>query len=189
MKSSYPWTFTLSKEFVEPGKKFEELTICFRVYSLLYSKMDHFHVIWFEEGDPVTVVTNGYEEQMDRWMRIEIYGPSPNPFDIVNFRFTSRKNLDKTKTEWSFFRRVKDRLAALRWNSLCFVYNKPGRNTGIVSMGEVVANQNQSDLWANDDNFVSSRMFEPVNIVSNGKSLLPRYFQSRYLKGCVIYSF
>ena len=52
---------------------------------------------------------------------------------------------------------------SLEWQNLCQVYSVPKKNTGIVHNGEIVANRNQSEEWANEDNFLHSFSFKPIH--------------------------
>ena len=163
-----PWGFTLKKEIVEPGRKFEELTICNRVFASVYDAngWTSFKAFIMREGDPILVNTNGYEEKMSKYLDTDILGPTDNPFDVIVTFWASRKNLEKTKDEWRFFRLVTEKLQSLQWTHYCNVYNKPGKNTGIVVNGEVIANRTQNDLWANEDNYYTSYSFEPAKMIT-----------------------
>ena len=162
----YPWSFTLKDQIVEPGRKFEEFTICHRVYSLVYNQKWAFATIRTEEGNPEIVFTHGYKEKMDKHMQFLFVGPKETPFEAAFWSFSSIKNMAEAQNEWSFFRLVKEKYLALRWHHVCIMFNKKAKNSGLVSNGEIVANRNQSDLWANEDNFYTSFSFEPAKKVS-----------------------
>ena len=157
---------TFKKDMVESGRKLTELTICSRTYTIAYNKNGEYHTFRMFDGEPIIVDTNGYTEPRVKDMSSSILAPSDNPFDVLSWFWSSRTGHDETKNEWSFFRKSKQNANAQEWHHLCNVYSVPKRNTGIVYNGEILANRNQSELWANEDNFYSSRCFEPYHKVT-----------------------
>ena len=151
----------LKKAILEPGQEIREMTICTRTYSLAYNKNGVYSTFSFKDGIPVTIETNGDTELVGKSMSSAMFAPGEHPFDFLTWMWSSRRGYDKTKNEWSFFRKSKQGLNAQEWHHVCHVYSVPKKNTGIVFNGEIIANRTQSDFWANEDNFYSSRSFEP----------------------------
>ena len=156
---------TFKKAMMEPGKKVEELTMCIRVYSFGYNSDGYYGSYLLEDGDPRIIDTNGYTEPRTKRLFSWNMDPKDTPFDIAAFLFASR-DIIETKNEWSFFRKSKGDFNANEWHNYCIVYSVPKRNTGIVFNGEILANRNQTELWANEDNFYTSHFFEPWHKVT-----------------------
>ena len=158
------WNLHLKEAKVDPDRKLNQLTVCARFYHLAYNKEGIFSPICISEAVWMDVETNGYTERLAKLFYMDMYGPADdNPFDITVWNWASRSNHSETKTEWSYFRLSPQGMNALEWHHICFVYNVPGKNTGIVLNGEILANRNHSDLWANDDNFYTGLAFQPQN--------------------------
>ena len=160
----YPWTFTLKEPKVPPNKKLTQMTICLRVYSLGYRK-GLFGPFYLLEGDVKGIENIPYTPYI-KGLAFEMNAPSDDaPFDTVSWYWSSRKEHHRTKNEWGYFRLTKQGLNALEWHHSCHVYNVPGKNTGFVIDGEMIANRNQSEFWANDDNFYTSFSVDPAQWV------------------------
>ena len=166
-------TWTLKKELIESGRKFIDITWCVRLYSLAYdSPVVEF--FWMSESLAAEKpnVADGYTVNMRRLWLANLQGPSDSPFDVVNFARTTNEGFETTKTEWVSFRKTKRSLVALEWHSLCFMYSKSNKNTGIVINGEIVGNKSHSDNWANNEfNFLPSVMFQPFKNTGGGHIL------------------
>ena len=159
------YQLTLKKPIVDPNIKLNQFTICGRFYLLAYNQHAHIIPFGFWDQDWVDVETNGYTEGLSKHFYVIIYPPGQLPFDYVVWNFGSNK-IAESKTEWSYMRSSPQGMNALEWHNLCYVYNVPGKNTGMVLNGEIVANRNHSDFWANDDNFYTSYSLQPVNVTS-----------------------
>ena len=157
---------TFKKDMLEPGRQLQEITICMRTYSLAYNEGGSYSTFVLNDGEPAIIDTNDYTEPILKSMSCGLSAPSDNPYDVVSWFWGSRRSHDETKNEWSFFRKSKQNLNAQEWHHVCHVYSVPKRNTGIVFNGEILANRNQTDLWANEDNFYSSRCFEPYRKIT-----------------------
>ena len=151
----------LSKPIVEPDRKFTQLTFCMRFYHLAYNPSGMIGPIYLRQEERKIVETNGYTERPRKWFAPSLLAPNARPYDVVVWFWVSRVALEDTKNEWSYFRLSKRGMNALEWHHMCIVYNVPGKNTGIVLNGDIVANRNHSDLWANEDNFFHSDHFAP----------------------------
>ena len=158
---------TFKKAMVEPGLKFKELTICHRTYSLQYNYQSLFYAFGMHDGEPMIIDTNGYTEPITKAFSSQQHAPGVDPYNVVSWFWSTRKGLDKTKNQWSFFRETsKQKMNANEWHHVCHVYSVSKRNTGFVFNGEILANRNQTETWATEDNYFSSRIFEPWQMVT-----------------------
>ena len=180
-KIDYPWTFTLKEPKVPPNKKFTELTICLRVYSFGYRK-GRFGPIYLLEGDVKGVENVPYIPYM-KGMNFDMHAPGEDiPFDTVAWFWSSRKEHHRTKNEWGYFRLTEKGINALEWHHTCHVYSLSGKNTGFVIDGDIIGNRNQSDFWANDDNFYTSFSFDPAQWVTTEGGERRRRLEFLFLK-------
>ena len=149
----------LKEELIEPGQRFYELTLCMRVYSFAYSFHGFIKLfeLWSHEGKLNKM--NGYSENVHKWFAAELRAPGVNTFDVSVWIRSSDEGYELAKNEWSYFRKAEKDLNALEWQHVCFVYSVPKKNTGIVINGQILANRNQSDSWANENNFFPSEIF------------------------------
>ena len=182
----FNWSFLgqqLKLAKLEPEEKLRELTICWRSYNLAYPGHGSWVPFSLFEGLPLVVETNGYSEPVTKSLQTIIYAPGKEPFDIVSWMWVSRQNFDISKTEWSFMRKTKKEFNSQEWHNVCIVYSVPKKTTGIVFNGEIVANRNQSEGWANEDNFISHYSFQPFKWVTleDGNDYA-RYCISKLLK-------
>ena len=156
-----PDAVTLQRPMVEEGRKLRELTLCFRSYSIAYNKNGCYGSFGLGDNEPLIIETNGYTEPRGKGFSMSICAPSDNPYDVVSWFWSSRRGLKETKNEWSYFRKSKQNFNAQEWHHVCVVYSVSKKNTGMVFNGEILANRNQTDLWATEDNFYGSQCFEP----------------------------
>ena len=156
---------TLKERLVEPDRKFTELTYCARFYNLAYYRegsVDHFNAWATQEEDILEVDLGMYKGHASKGIGLNIAVPNLNPYDFTAWAHVTRQGITEIeKNAFSFFSKSKQGTRALEWQNVCQVYSKSSRTVGIVFNGEVIAAKNLSDVWANEDNFMTSLAFEP----------------------------
>ena len=167
------------EEVVEPGRKFTELTFCFRQYHLAYDvRGDSRGVFYMTDGESAAVDLGLWNTTRGKELNFIAIYPMLQPYDFIVWFYPTRKGfLEIEKNAFSFFRKGKQRTLASQWQNICLVYSVPKKNIGLVLNGETIGSKNFSDSWANDDNYFTSRHFEPVHLTDNGFG----YNTSRYL--------
>ena len=102
------YSATLKEQRIELGKRFTDLTLCVRVYSLAYSHHGILQSIWIGTNESSIFQAKGYTEVVKKRFVTEHLPPGPSPFDVKFYLTSSAENLETTKSEWSYMRKAEN---------------------------------------------------------------------------------